>query len=291
MTLSKKFSDFYKTGKPRFSFEVFPTKTPEGSENLLVVLKNLKKFDPAFVSVTYGAMGSTQDLTKDLSIRIQKEVGTPTAFHFTCVGSNRDSVQAYVDTLKKEGLSLIVALRGDPPQGHQSFTPPVNGFRYANELVAYLKNLDGFSLAVAGYPEGHIEAPSKEADLLNLKRKVDAGADIVITQLFFDNRDYFDFVEKAEKAGIRTPIIPGLMPIQSLKQVEKISSLCGAKIPKPLHQRLLSAAEKDDTQGLTQIGIEQTLQQSQELLAAKVPGIHFYTLNKEEAISQVIDSL
>ncbi|HBF12353.1 MAG TPA: methylenetetrahydrofolate reductase [NAD(P)H] [Deltaproteobacteria bacterium] len=282
------FTDFYKPGTCRYSFEVFPVKTEEGVKNLLQVLGELKDFDPAYVSVTYGALGSTRDLTRDLALRIHRGTKIPTAFHFTCVGSGRQEIKNYVEKLKKEGLNLVVALRGDPPKGG-AFIPPTDGFRYANELVTYLKSINGFSMAVAGYPEGHPEAGSKEADLVNLKRKVEAGADAVITQMFFDNRDYFDFVERAHKVGISVPIIPGIMPILNLKQIEKITGLCGAKIPSQLHQRLVQCGE--DVEATRNVGIEHALKQCHELKKSGVPGIHFYTLNKSLSVAGIIENL
>jgi methylenetetrahydrofolate reductase (NADH) len=283
-----RFFDFYRPGRPRYSFEVFPPKDETGVVNLISVLKRLAPSDPAFISVTYGAMGTTRDLTRDLALRVRNETQLTTAFHFTCVGADRDSVRAYVDRLKKEGMTLIVALRGDPPKD-AAFVKPVNGFTYANELVGYLKEIDGFSIAVAGYPEGHIECADKETDLKNLKRKVDAGADIVITQLFFDNRDYFDFVDRARRIGITVPIIPGIMPILSLKQIEKITKMCGASLPKELHNRLLEA--QNDPEAIRRVGILHAATQCRELLKKGVPGIHFYILNRAESTSEVLKSL
>lgn len=283
------FRDFYQLGKPRFSFEIFPPKTDEGVQNLFGVLKELACFDPAFISVTYGAMGSTRDLTRDLAIRIQKELKLTTAFHFTCVGSDRKSIKEYVGHLKKEGLNLVVALRGDPPQGTKKFVKPADGFLYANELVSYLKKINGFSIAVAGYPEKHIEAPDKKTDLVNLKRKVDAGADIVITQLFFNNADYFDFVARARKMGITVPIIPGIMPILNVAQVEKITKMCGAKLPEDLHQRLLE--NPDNPEHARKIGLLHGIRQCRELIEKGVPGIHFYILNKAYSTLKIIGGL
>lgn len=283
------FKDFYKPGKIAISFEVFPPKTIEGINSLFSELTQIKKLNPAFISVTYGAMGSTHDLTRDLAIKIQKELGLTTAFHFTCVGSTRESIKEYVEHLKKEGFNLVVALRGDPPQGVGKFIPPSNGFAYANELVGYLKKINGFSIAVAGYPEGHIEASNKEVDLQNLKRKVDAGADIVITQLFFDNQKFFDFVNRARKIGISIPIIPGILPILNVKQVERLASLCGAKIPKLLHQKLLKCG--DNTDAMREIGIEHATTQCVELIKSKVPGMHFYMLNKAHSVKEIITNL
>jgi methylenetetrahydrofolate reductase (NADPH) len=286
-----KFSDFYKPGRPRYSFEVFPPKDEGGVASLIAALKKLSVFDPAFVSVTYGAMGSTRDLTRDLALRVRDETKLTTAFHFTCVGADRASVRSYVDRLKKEGMNLIVALRGDAPvlSPGQTYERPEDGFSYANELVAYLKEINGFSIAVAGYPEGHIECRDKETDLRNLKRKVDSGADVVITQLFFDNRDYFDFVDRARKIGIAVPIIPGVMPILSLKQIERISKMCGASLPKALHERLLGA--QNDPEAMRKVGVGHAAAQCRELLEKGVPGIHFYILNRSESTSEVLKSL
>ena len=284
------FTQFYKDSKkPRYSFEIFPAKDVAGTETLLQNLRELSAFDPAYISVTYGAMGSTQDLTRSLVLRISKELKLATAFHFTCVGSTRDSIKSYVEDLKKEGVDLIVALRGDPPAGATEFKKPENGFGYANELVAYLKNLGGFSMAVAGYPEKHIEAPSKEIDLQNLKRKVDAGADVIMTQLFFDNQDFFDFEKRCRAIGIQIPIIPGIMPIVNVKQIEKITKMCGAKIPDSLHQKLIK--HQDDPQAIIQIGIDHAVAQCRELLKNGSPGIHFYTLNKAYSCRKVIEAL
>ena len=191
--------------------------------------------------------------------------------------------------LKKEGLNLVVALRGDAPQKTNKFTPPLHGFSYANELVDYLKQINGFSIAVAGYPEGHIEAPNKNVDLENLKRKVDAGADSVITQLFFDNKDYFDFVNRARKIGISIPIIPGILPILNVKQVERLAGLCGAKIQANLHQKLLQCGE--DILAMREIGIEHATTQCQELIKKGAPGIHFYMLNKAHSVEKILANL
>lgn len=285
------FSDFYKTGKTAYSLEVFPPKDETGVQNLIAALKKLSSFDPAFVSVTYGAMGTTRDLTRDLALRVRNETKLTTAFHFTCVGADRASVRSYVDRLKKEGMNLIVALRGDAPvlPPGQAYERPKDGFTYANELVAYLKEIDGFSIAVAGYPEGHVECADKETDLKNLKRKVDAGADVVITQLFFDNRDYFGFVERARKIGIAVPIVPGIMPILSLKQIEKISKMCGATLPKGLHDRLEEA--QNDPEAMRKVGVAHAAAQCRELLKKGVPGIHFYILNRAESTSEVLKAL
>lgn len=283
------FSDFYKPNTTPISFEIFPPKDEAGIASLFHALGDLKSFDPAFVSVTYGAMGSTRDLTRDLAVRVTRDLGLNTAFHFTCVGSNRDDIRSYVEKLKSEGIRLVVALRGDPPQGAATFVKPADGFGHANELVAYLKEIGGFSIAVAGYPEGHVEASSKEVDLQNLKRKVEAGADVVLTQLFFDNADYFSFVDRARAAGITTPIVPGIMPILNLKQIEKVASMCGAKIPEALHDDLKKVAS--DPQAMKDVGVRHAIAQCRDLKARGVPGIHFYILNKSDSVRKILENL
>ncbi len=283
------FKNFYTPGNLAISFEVFPPKEEGGITPLLEVLHDLKKFSPAFISVTYGAGGSTQTWTRDLALQIQREVGVSTAFHFTCVGSNRDQIRDYVQNLKKEGINLVVALRGDPPQGAPSFTPAPDGFRYASELVAYLHQIDGLSMAVAGYPEGHIEAKNLEEDLVHLKEKVDAGADIVITQLFFDNTDYFNFVDRARALGIKVPIIPGILPVLNIKQVERMSKLSGAKFPDALREALVNAGDSPDA--MREAGVEYALAQCRELKKYGVPGIHFYILNKSYSVKKILESL
>lgn len=283
------FGQFYTEGRCRYSFEIFPPKDEDGVQKLFEVLKELAPFKPAFISCTYGAFGTTQSITRDLAVRIKKKLKLPAAFHFTCVGSNRKQIRDYVETMKAEGLSLVVALRGDPPQGQENFTPPKDGFRYANELVGFLKGMNGFSLAVAGYPEGHIETRDLKKDLENLKRKVDAGADLVITQLFFDNRFYFDFVERARKIGIKVPIIPGIMPILNVKQIQRITKPCGASIPEALLKKLHEHEDSPET--VLQIGIDHALEQCRELIDTQVPGIHFYILNKAFSVKKILGSL
>jgi methylenetetrahydrofolate reductase (NADPH) len=274
---------------PPISFEVFPPKTPQGVENLYTALKDLSEFSPAYVSVTYGAMGTTRELTRELALGIRARLGIETVPHFTCVGSTRAEISAYLNSLKAAGIEKILALRGDPPQGETQFVRPIDGFAYANELVAYIRGMNGFRIWVAGYPEGHIEAPSREVDLENLKRKVDAGADGIITQLFFDNRDFFDFVERCRKIGIVVPIVPGIMPILNTKQISRIASMCGAKLPAELCNRLEACG--DDAEAMAQTGIEWALAQVRGLIDRGVPGIHFYILNQARSVRGILDSL
>lgn len=281
-----KFSEIYNSGKFRFSLEIFPPKTPEGIVTLFSELEKLKAIDPAYVSVTYGAMGSTRDLTKDLAIAVHEKLKLNTAFHFTCVGSGRDEIKAYVDHLAGHGINLIVALRGDIPQGAGEFVPPKNGFRYANELVSYLHGFNNFSLAVAGYPEKHIEATSLEADIENLKRKVDAGAEIIITQLFFDNDKFYRWSEKVRAAGIKLPIVAGIMPILKLSQIQRITSMCGASLPPVLLERLQKCTTETE---MAAVGIEHATSQCRELIKNHVAGIHFYCLNKAHSVLKVVE--
>lgn len=281
-----RFSEIYADKSFHYSIEVYPPKTEKGVENLLKELEELKAISPAYVSVTYGAMGTTRALTKDLAIRIHDQLKINTAFHFTCIGSGRKEIKKYVNSLRERGIELIVALRGDYPRDNPSYRPPADGFRYANELVDYLKSINDFSIAVAGYPETHVEAPSPEADLENLKRKVDAGADVIITQLFFDNRDFYNWVKKVRKLGITVPIIAGIMPILKLSQIQKITGLCGARIPKDLVKKLKACGEDEDA--MRDVGVRYAIEQCRDLIKNNVAGIHFYCLNKAYSVLRVV---
>lgn len=281
------FKTIYKDqNKFKVSFEVFPPKTEKGRENLLAELQLLKDYEPSYISVTYGAMGSTRVLTADLATHIQKDIGVPTAFHFTCVGTNKDEIKDYVSHLEEQGLNLVVSLRGDPP-ADKPFQAPKNGFAYANELVSYLNSVGNFSQAVAGYPEGHVESESLEMDLKYLKQKVDAGADIIITQLFFDNEFFYDFVKRVRDVGIDIPIIPGIMPIVNLSQVERITKMCGASIPKHLYEKLNTVRDNQDK--VREIGLNHAIEQCQDLKRKHKTGIHFYMLNKSQNVTPILD--
>lgn len=282
------FSDIYQKGPFRFSVEVFPPKTEKGLSNLLQELQKLKAIDPAYISVTYGAMGSTRDLTKDLATQVFEQTRVPTAFHFTCVGGTREEIKSYVTAMHKQGLNLVVALRGDPPQNETEFQPPKDGFAYANELVEYLKSIDDFSIAVAGYPEKHVQAPDLETDIQNLKRKIDAGASVIITQLFYDNQDFYAWSKRVREVGIHVPIIAGIMPIASLKQIQRITQMCGAKLPTDLLSQL--EACDDDADKMRQVGIEHATKQCRDLIQNGVQGIHFYCLNKAESTLKIVEA-
>jgi len=282
------FSDIYKN-QFRYSVEVFPPKTEEGVKNLIKTLHKLEAISPAYVSVTYGAMGSTRDLTKDLAFRIYDEIKSHTAFHFTCVGSGRQEILKYVEVLSTKGINLILALRGDIPKDQTEFIPPEDGFGYANELVSFLKEKNNLSVAVAGYPEKHPEAPSLETDIENLKRKVDAGAEVIITQLFFENPIFYKWLDKVRQAGITVPVIPGIMPILKLSQIKRITELSGARLPKDLLDKL--AACKEDETAMPDVGIEIAAKQCRDLKENGVPGIHFYCMNKAYSVLKIVETL
>lgn len=285
-----KVSNLLQSGKPLFSFEFFPPKTPQGEAALFRTLHELKPLKPAFVSITYGAGGSERNKTAEWAARIQNEVGFLAMAHLTCVGSTREELLAKLHEYAKAGVQNIMAVRGDPPKGTREFQAVAGGFRYASELIALIRSEFGqtFTVAGGGYPEGHPEAVSLEADLQNLKRKVDAGLDLIVTQLFFNNALYFGFVERARRIGIQVPIVPGLMPITDLSQIRRFMDLCGASIPGPLLSRLERAQSPEE---VLEFGVEHTTRQAQELLEAGVPGLHLYTLNKSPATRQVMQNL
>ena len=275
---------------PVFSFEFFPPKTEAGDRTLYQTIQQLSELRPSFVSVTYGAGGSTRDKTVDLVRRIKNEIGIEAMAHLTCVGADRTEIHAVLERLQANGIENVLALRGDPPQGAATFAPPAGGFGFASELVTYIRSCGfPFSVGGAGYPEGHVECRDLELDLTHLKSKVEAGLDFVITQLFFDNADYFDFVARARRSGVTVPIIPGIMPITNLAQIERFTSMCGARIPAPLRARLERV--RDDEAAVRRVGIEHATTQCRELLAYDAPGIHFYTLNQSPATRAIFEKL
>lgn len=282
--------DLFQAKRPLFSFEFFPPKTDAGQASLEKTISELEELKPAYVSVTYGAGGSTRDRTIDLVGRIQQK-GITAMAHLTCVGANRDEIAAVVERLDQAGVKNIIALRGDPPDGATSFETTKGGFAYASELVAFLRERHGnrFCVAGAGYPEGHVECRDLERDVFNLKKKVTAGVDFVVTQLFFDNQHYFDFVDRAHQAGINVPIVPGIMPILNVGQIERFTKMCGASIPDVLHREL--DRHRNDPVAAQQLGTAYATAQCLDLLRRGAPGIHFYTLNQSAATRNILTAL
>ena len=284
-----KIRDILLKDKFTLSFEVFPPAREGKLDNLYSVIEELVKLSPHFISVTFGAGGSTRDMTIEIASRIKNHTDTEVLAHLTCVQATKDDTAGILDDFKKENIKNILALRGDPPKGENIFVKTEGGFGYANELVEFIKAYDDFSIAVAGYPEGHIEAPSLDVDITNLNRKVDAGSDFVITQLFFNNDDFYRFRDMAVARGIGVPIIPGIFPIFNYAQISKITSLCGAKIPSKLHDKIYKVSER--SREVEKYGIEYAIQQSEELLDNDVWGLHFYSMNKSRHIMQIVQEL
>lgn len=280
----------YGPNKFGLSFELFPPKSEKGVENLFRHVERLVEFQPAYITCTYGAGGSTQDRTLAVISEVHRRFDLPVATHLTCVGSTADELRDYLRRAWELGVQNVVALRGDPPEGEDTFQATVGGFSYANELVEFIRSeFADMGIVVGGYPETHQEAVSPEDDLENLKRKVDAGSDAIITQLFYDNADFFAFRERAEAIGIDVPIVPGLLPVTNGAQIQRIASLCGAKLP----QEFVADLQKfeNDPAGQFEVGVEFATKQSEELLASGIPGIHFYVLNKSEAAERVLGAV
>jgi methylenetetrahydrofolate reductase (NADPH) len=282
----------HERGEPIFSFEFFPPKTDEGVRQLYETIEALRPLGPAFVSVTYGAGGSTRQRTLELVTRLKRESEVEAMAHVTCVGASRDEIAAVLDEVAAAGIQNVLALRGDPPRGAVGFQPHPDGFRFASELVAFIRSQPErwkFCLGGAAYPEGHPETRDLGQDLVHLKRKVDAGADFLVTQLFFDNQAHFRFLDRARAAGIAVPILPGIMPFTNVDQAERFTALCGAVIPQPL--RAAMASRRDDPDGALQLGVAYASLQCAELLRRGVPGIHFYTLNRSPSSRAIVAAL
>ncbi len=279
----------YLSGKPEISFELFPPKTPDGSEKLFDTVEELKRFKPAFFSMTYGAAGSTRDLTLELCDRLKNRSRVETMCHLNIVGESRGSIQANLKRLKEMGVCNILALRGDPPKDQPDFRPHPDGFRSSVELIQEIRKDPWFSIAVTGFPEVHPEAKNRAADIAYLKKKLEAGGCIIITQLFFDNAYFFDFLEHARKAGITAPIVPGILPILSSQQVRRFAKLCGSKIPEPVEKELTKYEQDDD--GAARYGIELATKQCAGLLAAGVAGLHFYVLNRSRSAAAIFKNI
>lgn len=284
-----KISAMLREGQPLFSFEFFPPKNDEDVTHLLATARTLKSLNPAYISVTWGAGGGTRRKTLDLVSTIKKDIGIESMAHLTCVGAGRREIDEILEDIHRRGVENILALRGDPPKGTTTFVAHADGFLHANELVAHIRNSSDVCLGVAGYPEGHPESLTLEKDLDNLKRKVDSGADFIVTQLFFNTSDFLRFRDTVSARGIRQPVVAGLMPITNVGQVKRFTTLCGAKIPAPLATALEQVQENSDA--VIQLGIDHATQQCRDLLVAGVSGIHFYTLNRSHSSEEILRRL
>jgi len=284
-----KLADLYARTGLTLSVEFFPPKTEKGEENLFSEIEIIKRLRPGFCSVTYGAGGSTREKTVDLVDTIHSGCGLEVMCHLTVIGQSKDEARRILKRLKEKGIENVLALGGDPPQGMADWRPHPDGFQHAVELVREAVALGGFSIAVAGFPEVHPRATSRDADLRFLKEKVDAGAAAIITQLFFDNDDYFRFADDLGKLGVNVPIVPGILPILSAGQVRRFTLLCGSKIPRRLDEQLQKVESDDD--GAIELGIEYATRQCAELIKFGVRGLHFYSLNKAYSVQSICKNL
>jgi len=276
--------------EPVFSFEFFPPKRDEDWDTLFETIANLNHLNPSYVSVTYGAGGSTRSRTHDLVTKIQKETGLTVVSHLTCICSDREETASILEHYLEHGITNVLALRGDKPAGAATLAEAIRDFEHAIDLVRFIRrNFPSIGIGVAGFPEGHPETPNRLKEIEHLKEKVDAGADYIVTQLFFDNRDYFDFVERCRVAGIDVPIIAGIMPVATKKGMIRMSELAlGARIPAPLLKQVLAAGNDGE---VAKIGIEWATAQVQELIDRQVRGIHFYTLNLADATMKIFKNI
>ncbi len=278
-----------RTRRPFFSFEFFPPQTDEAEANLFRTVETLKPLDPGFVSITYGAGGSTRARTVDVAKRLRTDAGFDVMAHVTCVGATTDDLRSLLRDLRAGGIENVMALRGDPPRGSDTFVPVDNGLQHASDLIALVKREFPFCVGGACYPEKHPEAASLEADLQSLCAKVRAGAEFLVTQLFFDNARYVEFVEQARRWGITVPILPGIMPITNYEQIDRFTRMCGATIPPSLRAEL--EARRDDPKAIVDLGVAYMTLQVADLLARGAPGVHFYTLNRSPATRAVLSAL
>lgn len=284
-----KISSMLREGRTLFSFEFFPPKNDEDVAHLLATARTLKSLHPAYISVTWGAGGGTRRKTLDIVSTIKSDIGIESMAHLTCVGAGRREIDDILEDIRRRGVENILALRGDPPKGATTFVAHPDGFLHADELVAHIRRQSDICLGVAGYPEGHPECPQLDQDLDHLKRKVEKGADFIVTQLFFHTPDFLRFRDKAVARGIRQPIVAGIMPITNVGQVKRFTSLCGAKIPAPLNAALDRLQDNPDA--VVQLGIDHATQQCRDLLAEGVQGIHFYTLNRSHSTHEILRRL
>jgi methylenetetrahydrofolate reductase (NADPH) len=283
-----KIGDVIRAQGSSLSFEFFPPKTKEDEDQLFGVIAKLESFSPTFVSVTYGAGGGTLKNTSHMLLRIKRETALTPMPHLTCIDQDKDELKEILEDYKGQGIENVLALRGDPPKGTEKFISPQNGFCYAIDLVKLTISVGGYSIGVAVYPEGHMESPSLEMDIHYTKQKIDAGADFAITQMFFDNHFFYDFMERAGKAGISVPIIPGIMPITDIGKIKRFSQMSGATLPASIVEQMQKATSADEARRL---GIDFATKQCEDLRRNGVRYFHFYTLNRSEAVTEILRNL
>ena len=288
MNNSMKIRDILREGRT-ISFEFFPPRAAEGIPDVLATLEELTAYSPVFVSVTYGAGGSTRAFTEEITIQAKRTSDVEVMAHLTCVGQTLEELDGVLGRLEEASVENVIALRGDPPRGETEFVAVEGGLRHASDLISHIRGNYAFGIAAACYPEGHTEAVDLDADLEYARLKVENGAEFLITQLFYDNDDYFRFVERASAAGINVPIIPGVLPVLSAPQIRRFTTLCGSRIPEDLEAHLVRYAEDDE--GAREIGVEYATRQVEGLWAAGVPGVHFYVLNRSYSVSKILDNL
>lgn len=282
-------ADVYDGDRLAISFELFPPRTEAGERALAQHVERLMEFSPSYVTCTYGAGGSTRDKTLDVIRAIKQRYGVPVAAHLTCVGSTTDQLREFLTRAESDKVDYVVALRGDPPADEDQFQAVEGGLQYANQLVSLIRSeFPDFGIAVAGYPEVHQEAADATEDLANLKRKVESGADVVITQLFYNNDDFYRFRDLYLQAGISVPLVPGILPITGLAQIQRITSMCGASLPGKLVERL---AEQDDADWQFNVGVEFAIDQVRGLIDQGVPGVHFFVLNRSQATTRLLEAV
>jgi methylenetetrahydrofolate reductase (NADH) len=282
-------SDKFKQRGRGISLEFFPPKSSEGKDAFMKVVNELKAFDPLYVSVTYGAGGTTQDRTLNTLKWFIKETDLTVMSHLTCIGATKMSMSALLKEYQDSGIDNILALRGDPPMNRPDFDPTLGEFKYARNLVDFVKKYDYFSIAVAVYPEGHAQSPNIEKDMEYTKQKIDAGADFGITQMFFDNHHYYDFLDRAAKLGITIPILPGIMPIVDCKKIAQFAEVCNASVPKEILDRMEPVMDMPEE--MRKLGVEYAVKQCEDLIKNGVNYLHFYTMNRSDSVSEILKAL
>jgi methylenetetrahydrofolate reductase (NADPH) len=282
-------SNIFKERRQGISLEFFPPKSSEGKDAFMKVVNELKAFDPLYVSVTYGAGGTTQDRTLNTLKWIKKETDLTVMSHLTCIGATKTSMSALLKEYQSSGIDNILALRGDPPMNRPDFDPTQGEFKYARNLVEFVKKYNYFSIAVAVYPEGHAQSPSIEKDMEYTKQKIDAGADLGITQMFFSNRYYYDFLDRAAKLGITIPILPGIMPIVDCKKIVEFAGFCNASVPKEILDRMEPVMDMPEE--MRKLGVDYAVKQCEDLIKNGINYLHFYTMNRSDSVSEILKAL